>query len=182
MKLFASIPLLLLFSLSLSAMDNQLVPVNNLIASHALGKVKLFHKDNQFLVEHNEQIRRVHSYDVEPALRKMTPAQLAAFQKIGYIQLKKLSNGEFKLNANVRGLGGGIGGAAFGVWLGKAVVYGVSYGVLGAAGAVATVVGGPAGAGVMYGVTLACAPFIEAASNVVAVGVGVTGAVVTGPV
>lgn len=51
---------------------------------------------------------KVHSYDLDPLLQKIPKEKLQDFLQVGYLVPKKLDNGDFKIDAKVRGNGGGI--------------------------------------------------------------------------
>lgn len=155
----------------------------NVRASESLGKVKLFHSNkNGFLLKENGNLHRIPNSSLSPELRSRTNQQLAAFQKAGYIAVNKQSDGQFSLKSHVRGEAGGAGGAWLGAVIGKFVVHGVvQAGILVATAGVA-IVCPPAAAPFFSAAQLSVVPAVEGAANVVALGVGILGAVATGPV
>lgn len=70
--------------------------------------IKIFHDGKYFFVkEKHMPIKQIHNYDVDSLLQKMNPYQLNTFQKTaGFLIAKRLSNGEYKLDARVKGSGG----------------------------------------------------------------------------
>lgn len=109
------------------------------------GQVKVFHNGKNFFVKEKHQAsKQIHNYDVDPLLQKMTPEQLDTFQKTaGFLVAKRLSNGEYKLDAHVKGLGGGPYTASLFYWATKTLCYGTA---LAATGAAVVSTGGAAGA------------------------------------
>lgn len=125
----------------------------------------------------NEQV--IQPYFVDPLLKRMSPEQLTKFVAQGNrIRAIRLSDGEHRLQAVVPGLGGGVGGAAFGVALGHGLVWGGAHLVAAVAGMVGTPV---AGAAVEGGIA-AASPAIEALAVKASLGLGTFFAVLTGPV
>ena len=103
---------LLSISTLISAMDSQdvvrLNAVKAVMANNEVAKVAVIHDEEGFFtVEHNQRLCPVNKHDVDPAIRLASNAKLLNFMKHGYLEAKELSNGEFKLNAHVRGHGGG---------------------------------------------------------------------------
>ena len=177
----------LIFS-AISLLSFSALAMNSGQIEHALDRLDtpariVINENGDFHLLKNGKDHQVQRCWVDPLLKSIkSQKQAEAFNKACYVRAVQMSDNNYKLLALGRLQGGGVGGAAFGIWLGKAIVYGVSYGTLGAITAAATVIAGPAGTGAMVGVTMATAPFIEAASNVLAIGLGITGAVATGPV
>lgn len=150
----------------------------------SIGKARLIHDTKGFAVKQQGKLHRVNSYDVDPQLRKITPAQLAAFMKNdGRLTLSKIGDKDFgvKLAGNLRG--GGPIGAAIGAFLGKAAVSVVGHGAILVVSTGAGLVGGPA-AFWATGVALesTCGAAIEAYSMTGAVAGGIAGGVATGPI
>lgn len=134
--------LLLLLSLPLAAMeeriDGQLVRTHNIDTP-----IELYHSPDGFGIQENGIYHSVYAHNLPAHLRQISPEQLEAFKQAGYFLVKKLSNGEFKLDARVKGLGGGpvLAAAFYGIT--KVGLYAV--GVAGVGGAVVAT-GGVAGA------------------------------------
>lgn len=81
---------------------------SSLMAPQNLGNIELFHDHDGFHVVINDDERHnLKSYFVDPLLRKVDKKTLKKFQKVGYLSVKQMSNGEFSLTAKARGLGGG---------------------------------------------------------------------------
>lgn len=150
---------------------------SSLMASQSLGNIEVFHDHDGFHVMKDNECHDVKNYFVDPLLRKANKKTLKKFQKVGYLSVKQMSDGEFSLSAKTRGLGGGVGGATAGFWFGKALVYTVVYGGL----YVVTLPIGSAANPVVSALAISLAAPIEAASNVVAVGTAIVGGTLTGP-
>ena len=126
----------------------------SLMAASKLGNIRLFHKDNGFVVERDGEKKNIQSCWVSPIIRGTSPDRLRKFLVAdGYLRLNELkdANGsiDYKLDACGRLNGGGFVLAAVGTFS------------VAVAGAVATcgaaaggfVVGGPAGAVAAAGAT-----------------------------
>ena len=134
---------------------------------------------NIFKVFDGQQLHDVKHYDVDPILRKMKTDQLRAFLEQGCkIRAIKLSNGEYLLRAHVPGLGGGPIGATVGCVAGKVASEAVCHGGLW----VISWIGGPFQPVVQATLEATLAIPIEGITNTIAVGCGIAGAVITGPV
>lgn len=179
-----SIILSLIF-LSAKAMDNSQMRVSksSLQVSHKLGALALARDNNGFHVFEGNKKTTIKPYDVDPMLRTMNPEQFKEFQKVGYLTLKQLSNKDYKLNAHVRGNGGGAIGAQVGFWTGKFGTQAACYGAIAAVTAAVSAVATPA-VGSVVGTALTNTLFvpIEALSNTVGLGTGILLATATGPV
>jgi hypothetical protein len=139
------------------------------------------HKDAEGFVYRQRGIeKRINTYDVDKQLRNVTPSQFKALSS--HVLVHKMTNGEYAVRLNAKGLGGGPGGATAGFWFGKWVVHAVGHGAILIASAGAGVVGGP-GAALWMGGTLEATfgPAIEGLSNVGALTGGLLGGVATGP-
>ncbi len=83
----------------------------SLMAAAKLGNIKLFHKDNKFVVERDGKEKNIQSYWVSPILRGANPDHLRTFLNNGYVRLNELkdANGsiDYKLDAYGRLNGGG---------------------------------------------------------------------------
>lgn len=155
---------------------------SSLMAPASLGSIEVFHDQDGFHVMKDDERHDVKNYFVDPLLRKANKKTLKKFQKVGYLSVKQMSDGEFSLTANTRLLGGGVGGATAGFWIGRFVTQTIGYGIV-AIVALPALAGGPfVYSGVVMGLAGTCAPLIESASNVVAIGTAVIGGTITGPV
>lgn len=85
----------------------------------------LVNKSNYYVKQNNEMIR-VHNYNVDPLLKKFNKQQLQVFIKQGYINVFRFDNGSYKLTAQGRIKGGGPLLAWAGYWGTKAVCYGAA--------------------------------------------------------
>lgn len=158
-------------SLSLPATGKSIkIKDSSIFTSHDLGKVDLYHNDEGFHVLQDNELYTVKRYSMDPLLRNIKHKQLKKFQKVGYINVKKIDNDEFALEANVRGLGGGPVFGSMVYWGVKALFYG---GAVGAAGVAVGASGGEAlvVAGAAEG--LAAAGALGAGSGLVATAVTV---------
>ena len=167
--------LLLALPLALSAMSvEEMAPRDQ-------GMVKpryiVTHNTEDFFIASEKGVRKVQPYDVDPLLRKMPKKKIKDFLKVGALEVKELSNGDYKLNAKVRGVGGGGWGVYFGAMGGKAVVHGTAVGVTMAAAALF-----PPASPAIWGYYFASLPEIEAASHVGALAGGIAVGVASGPV
>lgn len=100
---------------------------NSVFAPVALGAIKLIHNEKGFHVLQDGQQHLVKNYWLDTTLRTLNnqPQKLKLFQENdNYIKVKKLSDGEFSLEAHARGKGGGpLAGIAAAVSV-RAVGYG----------------------------------------------------------
>lgn len=100
---------------------------------------KVFMDDNGFYVKNDSIIRKLHSYDIDKTIRNATPEQLRSYMKTGFLELRKMSNNDYKIIGHQRGLGGGP-------FLG--MIFGITTGVAGVVGTLAaTIVALPATGG-----------------------------------
>ena len=167
-----------LFSLSLLIITNVhasfnkqlMIKDSSIRASESLGAIKLFRNNKGFSIEHDGLIKDVPSHCLDKQLRDMPAEKLKAFQKIGYISVKKSKDGQFDLKSHVRALGGGPMLASGVYWLTKTLCYGTA----GAAVVVATATGATAAAAA--GTAVASAVGISGATGAVAGGVAFVGA------
>jgi hypothetical protein len=107
--------------------------------------IDLYHSPNGFAVVKGSDAQPVNSCFVDPILRKMNQRQLKQFEKHGYIDITRMSDGNYALRAKVRGNGGGPVTGWFLYGLTKAVAYG---GIGAAVAAATTATGGAVGAAV----------------------------------
>lgn len=148
-----------------------------------LGQVGVAHNGKDFAVIKDGKVHPVKSYLVDKTLRGKSTEQIARYLAHHAIEIKEGSDHEFSLEAHNRTLGGGAGGTVIGVVVGKTLVYGVSYGTIGIATWGVGVVSGPVAAGVFAKTASSVAtPWIELASNKVAIGFGILFGVGSGPV
>ena len=81
--------------------------IKEIFAPSHLGKIKLLHDEDGFHVSQNGIRHEVKKVWMDPVLRNITSSTLKKFLASGYIQINKMSNDEFTLNAKGRILGGG---------------------------------------------------------------------------
>jgi len=73
-----------------------------------LGNISVLHNDDGFhVLTSDNEIYPVRNYFVDKRLRGLKKEKLKAFLQAGYIQVNQMSDGQYKLDAKVRGLGGG---------------------------------------------------------------------------
>lgn len=140
----------------------------------------IFKNERDYIVLTGKGPKKVKSHDVSKSLKRLSDKQLTDFLNNGYglIKADRFTNGDFKLDMHVRGNGGGAIGATVGVIGGKAVVYGVSYGMI----HLVSLCTGPFYIVTQAALTGVLAAPIEAASIYGAAVGGMTLAVATGPV
>lgn len=147
-------------------------------------QLTLVHENNNFRVESEEGSFPIQRCYMDKELRGISPDKLAKFATAGaYLQLNKFENSsDYTLRLNGRLNGGGLLGANAGFYTGKFLVNLAGHGTIVIISAGTAIVGGPA-AGLAMAAALekTFALPIEAASNVVGLGTGIAGAVVTGP-
>ena len=163
----------------LSAME--LVEHRTISSKDAL---RLYTNQKEFYVEDDYAAYRVEKHNINPLLAEVIKRQaFGKFKDAGYIRISKLNDSKYALAAHVRGLGGGGGGALAGIMVGKFAVHFVAQLGIGVATAGVFVVGGPVAAGAFaVAAEKTLVPLIEATSQVAAIGCGIVGAAVTGPV
>lgn len=136
------------------------LPKSSIRTTAKVGKIKLhYEKQRGFTVTQNKINTPVKIYDVDPTLRTISSSQLDAFLKENYVAVDKLSNGDFTINAKVRGLGAGpytaytvycatkaalIGGLVVGTTAAVCVTGGAAASAAGAVAAGTATVGGTA--------------------------------------
>lgn len=136
-----------------------------------------YDKEGFFVVENKHNVR-VYSHDTNKALRGRSVKDIAKYSTIGKFKVSKFDNGEYKVDTAGGLKGGGILGGTGGAWFGKALVHFIGHGTI----LIVASFTGPAFPATLAALEAASLPFIEAASNVAAVGFGIAGAVATGPV
>lgn len=175
-KIFLS--LLALFSLNAFGME-----LINARAVSSAQDVKLWSSNNHLFVEDENAAYRVEKYNMSPLLKEVMERQaMGKFTDGGYIRVKQLSDGKYALEAKVRGLGGGLAGTTIGVMSGKFIVHFTAQLAILTVGAGIATVNPPAGAAFVYAAEKATVPLIESASTIAAIGLGIFGGLVTGPV
>ena len=148
-------------------------------ASSKLGDIDLRHDDNGLYIMKDGEAQPIERHQCNKLLRELIASKkIKEFQEHGYISVNELDNEELIVRANVNGLkGAGPGGATAGFLVGKFVTYGVCHGAL----QVMSWFAGPAAPAIGTAAHLTAHPFIEAASNQVAIGCGIIGGILTGP-
>jgi hypothetical protein len=177
--------LLLLLFVSVNAVAQELGIVDctklPVMVPERLGSVELYHNNEGFHVVHKNEYRQIKPHFMDKELRKINKHQLAGLLAHGYLSLNQMSDNEFSLEANVRGLGGGGVGATVGVWVGWTVTNVVGHGTIFLACRAADIVVPGSGAAAETGLHIAATPVITAAAKAIAIASGVLLGTVTGP-
>ncbi len=132
------------------------------LSSEESGIRNIIKNNEEFIVITGHGAKKVKKHDVSRSLKKMNNEQLTAFLNEGHgvIKADQFTNGDFKLDAHVRGEGGLAIGAAIGVVVGQNLVRALTYGpiwiIAGFSGPAAPVVG--------TFLTGCAAPFVEPAA------------------
>lgn len=106
-------------------------------------KAKLYYNGKDFAAKKDNTFKKIERYDLPKQLQDITPSQFAILQKVGYVSLHELSNGDFALKSHLRLKGGGpIFGAAV-YTLTKAMCYGAAMAGIGAATAAVAPIAAP---------------------------------------
>lgn len=168
-----------LLCLNVSASE-LMVHKNSFSAAQKLGVLKVLKNKDAYFVLTNSGLNRVHRHDVSPSLRAMNDEQLIKFLNgnNGVIKVGRFTNGEFTLDRDVYGKGGGALGAFAGVIIGKAGVSFLGHGTL----LLISGLAGPAQPAALVAMESVALPYIEAASVHAAAVCGIAGAALTGPV
>jgi len=165
------------FSLIMTSAVAMQLPEKSIIAPRGMGNIKVQFDNGDFTVQKGSEKQLTQSCFNDPALRNLNKAKLCALLKNGYIQVKPHGNG-YCLDAHQRLNGGGF----FGAWAGSILGYGgvtfIGHGLIHGVAALT----GPFYAPTAATLTTMCAAPIHAAATAAGVGVGMIGAVATGPV
>ncbi|MFA6065856.1 MAG: hypothetical protein WC707_01600 [Candidatus Babeliaceae bacterium] len=149
---------------------------SSIFSPKELGIVSLTRDSEGFHVIQNGVKRSVKNHWVDKTLRSIPSDKMEKFLQHGYISVNKMSDGDFTLNAKVRGNGGAYFGAVVGCYMGKFVVHFVGHGAI----LVASAATGPAAPATAMALEAVFLPWIEATSNVAAVGAGIAFGVAIG--
>lgn len=137
----------------------------------------LLHHDGNFHLIQEGKHSKIPFENVKGFKEKLTPVQFKAFLKNGgYLWLSKNDQDDYFVEAKVRGLGGGVGGANVGFYTGKFLTHFVGHGAI----QLAAICTGPAYWATVVSLEATFGPTIEATSNVVGLGTGILGGVATG--
>ncbi len=150
-----------------------------------LGKVGLGYKDGDFYSFTEKGLRKVQRADVAKPLRGIEPDNLKKLLKVCTLSINKCGAEDYSIKAYPRMHGGGLGGAKAGFWIGKALGYGIVFGGVALVCSPLLLIPGagpPAYATAVKTGWATTAPLAEGLSTSMAVGVGIAGAVATGPV
>ncbi len=164
-----------LFSYNVFALNESLLNIDrsSLMVPERLGKLSLVHDEEGFHIVKGDEVHPIKKYWVDKKIRNMKREQLSAFLAGGYLAVSQFNDGDYKIEAKTRGLGGGpvLG------WILYTVTKGTCYGTAAAAigGAVVATGGALAGAGSVLAAS-ASAGTIAAAGTTTAASLAVTGA------
>lgn len=119
--------------LPLSASSMETIQFNRSCYQAPVG-VDLYRSGLTFFAGSGQNISEIHGWNIDKKLNDMDMPKLAAMLQGGYLKVSQLSDGEYKLEAHARGLGGGpiAGSWAYGITKGAcwSIVIGVIGGVL----------------------------------------------------
>ncbi len=150
-----------------------------------LGKVGLGYKDGDFYSFTEQGLRKVQRADVAKPLRGINPDNLEKLLKVCTLSINKCGDEDYSIKAHPRIHGGGIGGANAGMWIGRALGYGIVFGGVAIVCSPLLLIpgAGPAayGTAVKTGWTVT-APVAEGLATSLTIAGGIAGAVATGPV
>jgi hypothetical protein len=144
--------------------------------------VGISRRDGNYIVIRRGKEYRVETYNTDHLLRKLDDTSFAEFVKQGTIRVKELDEHEYRLTTHVPGYGGGILGATIGVVGGKMLVHGTAQVIYFSAAGLVGIFCPPAAPIVLATLEATFTAPVEAASNVVAVGMGIALGSATGPV
>ncbi len=157
----------------------------SMLAFSGMNAMQLTHKGNDFFVEKENQIFPIQRAFIDKELRGISGEQLSKLATAGaYLKLNKMNDSDdFTLRLGGRLEGSGIFGANAGFYTGKFLTHLVAQAAIGIVGVGVSLVATPAAGWVVVAALekTTLVP-IEYASNVVGVGMGVLGAVASGPV
>lgn len=139
----------------------------------------VMHKDRICVIE-DGNVHPLQSHEIDNSLKNLNTLNVGSFlaHQGNHFNLKKYSNGQFKLDIDTYVNGGGVGGATAGVYFGKFAVSFVGHGILHLVAACT----GPAYPVTALALESTFGVYIETASIAGAAGFGMIGAVATGPV
>lgn len=124
----------------------QPIQKSSFYASPQLGKVKVYHNDNGFYVNHDDKMHYVQRVFTDLIVRKVTTLEMKDFQRAakGYLHIKQMANGQFEIKVEDRLRGGGpiLGVTMY--WITKVLCY--ATGVVAVSASVSTVVPAVVGA------------------------------------
>jgi len=156
---------------------------SSILSPSFLGEVKVFHDEDGFSVEQNGETFFVEKCWTDSSLQDISSEDLEEYLTSGKIFVNQMEDGEFSLRTKLLLKGGGAGGATFGFWLGRAVVYGTVAVVSTVAVVVAAPVVGTVAAGAAVTAAVATvAPIVEGVAQVASVAGAIAVGTGTGPV
>lgn len=107
--------------------SKQPIQSTSFYAHPSLGDIKLFHDDQGFAVLHNSNLHAVKPHCTDKIVRKVTPLDMIAFQKVnkGYLHINQNGKGEFEIKVMERRPGGGPLLGKIMYWATKVTCYGI---------------------------------------------------------
>ena len=93
--------------------SNAMLQVSSIQSPSSLGAIALFHDGLQYSVMKDGAFHPVQNYNLDNNLRTLSPKALPVLDKLGYIRINQLSDGEYKLDLQGRLKGGGPATAWF---------------------------------------------------------------------
>ena len=120
--------------------ESQNVPLI-IVAANVVDTLVVYNQ-REYGVVQNGVLHKVQESLVNPLLKGVSSVQLLKFMEKGEVVVNQMADGQFSLNPQIRGLGGGALCANIVYWIIKTVSYGTA---VAAAGSIVAVTGGVAG-------------------------------------
>ena len=152
------------------------------IAAHNLRINGITHDNGNFAVIKDGKSHKVKPWMIDKTLRGRSNEQMTRYLAHHAILVKQSEGEEFFLRAHNRQLGGGLGGATVGAFIGKWGVTIIGQGLITGVSTTSNFLIPGSGIWIDTVVRPALTPYIEAASIKAAVGCGILGGTLTGPV
>lgn len=141
----------------------------------------LLHHDGDFHLIQKGKLSKIPFENMRGFKKKLSKDQFKGFLKNGgYLWLSKNDQDDYFVEAKMRGLGGGIGGANAGFWAGKFLTYLVVHGAIAIVTVPVSIVNPIAGAALHGSIYSTISIPVEAVSNTVGLAAGLAGGVATG--
>jgi hypothetical protein len=164
--------------------STMLIPRSRILSSNMKEGTHLFYNKNGFFVHDEDGVKEIPSYDTAQLFRNRPVEDIARYTVMNKFALNRMSDGEYRISTHGELKGGGFLGACFGAFIGKAVVSLIGHGTIALISIGATAVTFNPGVGWLTAGALESwlCPAIEAASIKGAIGGGILGGTITGPV
>lgn len=154
------------------------IPSSQVRARRSQCEIELLCDNEGFIVKKENTFKRVHSYNTDKEFRKMDLKDIIKYTFMNKFEVLELSDGDYKVNMLCELKGGGTLGATIGFFTGRFLVYFIGYGAIAiissftgyAAPTTALALGGTFG------------HIIASTGSAVAIGAGILGGALTGPV